>query len=131
MANRSVAQNLFGVVPSLTPSSAVDLSAKQGYFAKLSSGLPIVCTVQGERPHFVITSATNGGSASFAATPGQIVNLVAGGTIANGAEISTSSTGTALSASSSEVVFAISVAGAQVTTGATFSAFLVAPYTKS
>lgn len=131
MANRSVAQNLFGVVPSLTPSSAVDLSAKQGYFGKLSSGLPIVCTVQGERPHFVIASATNAGAASLAATPGQIVNLVAGGTIANGAEISTSSTGTALSASSSEVVFALSVAGSQVTSGATFSAFLVAPYTKS
>lgn len=125
--NQTVSTQLFYITPTITPTA--DLSTKSGYFGKLSSGLPVVCDSQGERPDFVIVTATSGGAASFAATPGQIVQLVAGGSVTIGAELTTTATGTAEAASSNDAVFAKALAAAS--SGEAFRALIVSAYIKA
>lgn len=126
MAAHTVTTNL-AVPASITGS--VDLSAKQGYFVKLSSGLPVLCDTQGERAKGVIVSSSYPGATTFASTPGMRVQMIAGGSISVGSEITPDTAGKGIAASSTEIVFAEALTAAA--SGAAFAALIVSPYAKA
>lgn len=89
-------------VQSFTMPAGADLSAKQYYFAKNSSGTAVVCG-DGQYAIGVIYNDPTSGNAATISDAG-ILKVVAGGTIAVNAQVASDGNGKAVTATTGEVI---------------------------
>ena len=87
--------------------SGADLTGKTGYFGKQTSAGIVVCSVAGEAAHVIIASEPNASGKAVDGWADRVPKVLAGGTFARGANLTTNASGKAVEATAGQTVNAV------------------------